>query len=126
MSTPRILPVIEHISAVYKTWFEYRNNIPKSVRYTLGERVDARFIQVLELLFVASYQSKAEKIPTLDRALVGIDTLKFLLRLTWEIGVLDNKKYAYLSEGLDKVGRETGGWRKGLQSKTPANAGESR
>ena len=113
------LPVIEHIAAVYKQWFEYRNHLPKSCRYTLGERIDARFIQVLELLFIASYQSKAEKLPTLERALTGIDTLKFLLRLVWDLGILDDKKYASLSEGLDKVGKETGGWKKGLQSKTP-------
>lgn len=98
--------------------------MPKSCRYTLGERIDARFIQVLELLFVASYQSKAEKLPTLERAISGIDTLKFLLRIVWDLGVLDDKKYVALSEGLEKVGKETGGWKKGLQSKTPALAGE--
>lgn len=75
---------------------------------------------MLELLFIASYQSKLEKIPTLERALTSIDTLKFLLRITWDLGVLDDKKYAALSEGLEKVGRETGGWKKGLQTKTPA------
>lgn len=83
--------------------------------------MDSRFIQVLELLQIASYQGKDEKLPTLERALSGIDTLKFLLRIAWEIHVFDDKKYTALSEKLSEVGRQVGGWRKGLQPKTSAN-----
>lgn len=125
MSTS-VLPVIEHVTTVYKQWFAYRDHIPKKSRYTLGEKIDSRFVQVLELLFVATYQGKTEKLPTLERALTGIDVLKFLLRVTWELAILDNKKYAVLSEGLEKVGREVGGWKRGLVTKTPAQAGEIR
>lgn len=106
--------------AVYKTWYGYRDAMPKKSRYTLGDKIDARFIQVLELLYIASYQSASEKLPTVERALSGVDTLKFLLRIGWELHVFDNKKYSALSEGLDEVGRQIGGWRKGLQTKTSA------
>lgn len=107
--------------AVYKTWYSYRDGIPKRSRYTLGDKIDARFIQVLELLQVASYQNAIEKLPTLERALSSIDTLKFLLRIAWELRVFDDKKYATLSKDLDEVGRQVGGWRRGLQTKTPGN-----
>lgn len=110
---------------VYKVWFGYRDHFPKKSRYTLGEKIDSRFIQVLELLFVASYQSVQEKMPTVERALTGIDTLKFLLQLAWELHILDDKKYIALSEGIGEVGRQVGGWKKGLQKKTPAPAGET-
>lgn len=92
----------------------------------MGDKIDGRFIQVLELLSMASYQSQTEKIPTLDRTLAGIDTLKFLLRISWEIKMLDEKKYATLSEGLQEAGRQIGGWRKGLKTKTSALAEETR
>ncbi|HEY4516499.1 MAG TPA: four helix bundle protein [Candidatus Paceibacterota bacterium] len=119
--------MIEHVLAVYKLWFEYRDNFPRKSRYTLGDRIDARFIQILELLFAASYQSREEKLPTIARALTGIDALKFLLRVAWEMRVLDTKKYADLSEQLHEIGRMVGGWKKGLQTKTPApRAGERR
>lgn len=106
--------------SVYKTWYGYRDAMPKKSRYTLGDKIDNRFIAVLELLYVASYQSAQEKLPTIQRALSGVDTLKFLLRIAWEIHVFDDKKYATLSEGLNEVGRQVGGWRKGLQTKTSA------
>lgn len=116
----KILPVIEHLLGVYKTWYGYRDCMPKKSRYTLGDKIDSRFIRVLELLYVASYQSVLEKLPTLERALTGVDTLKFLLRMAWEVRVFDEKKYGILSEGLNEAGRQIGGWRRGLQTKTSA------
>lgn len=118
-ASPKILPVIEHMLGVYKLWFSYRDHFPKKSRYTLGEKIDSRFIQVLEFLFIASYQSVGEKLPTIERALTGIDMLKFLLRICWDLRILDDKKYTAISEGLHEAGRQVGGWRKGLQKKTP-------
>lgn len=110
---------------VYKTWYGYRDGLPKKSRYTLGDKIDLRFVQVLEVLYMASYQGYVEKTLTLGRALSGIDTLKFLLRIAWELRVLDDKKYEILSEGLQEVGRQVGGWRKGLLTKTSATGGRA-
>lgn len=104
---------------VYKVWYQVRDHMPKKSRYTLGDKIDTRFITSLELLYIASYQSPAEKLATLTKALSNIDLLKFLLRVSWEIGILDNKKYVELSEGTQEVARQTGGWKKGIQTKTP-------
>lgn len=113
------MPVVEHAIAVYKLWHEYRSDFPKSSRYTLGDKIDTIFIQVLECLFVASYQNKADKLPTILIAVRKTDLLKFFLRIAWELHALDNKKYALLSEKTDELGRMIGGWKRGLESKTP-------
>lgn len=105
---------------VYKTWYGYRDVLPKKSRYTLGDKIDGRFIQTLELLYIASYQNVLEKQSTLKRALSGVDTLKFLLRIAWELRAFDDKKYTTLSEGLNEAGKQLGGWIKGLQTKTSA------
>lgn len=47
--------------------------------------------------------------------------MKFLLRIAWEIKILNNQKYATLSEPLYEIGKMLGGWKKGLESKTPAH-----
>lgn len=106
--------------SVYKRWQEYRDHLPKKCRYTLGDRIDNLFIQMLEYLFVASYQNKNEKLPTIIAALRKTDVLKFLLRVAWELNALDTKKYAAISEDMQELGRMIGGWKKGLESKTPA------
>lgn len=92
--------------------------MPKKSRYVLADKIDTRFVQVLELLQIASYQNPADKIHTLSRTLTGTDILKFLLRVAWEIRALDEKKYLDLSEELNEVGKQVNGWHKGLQTKT--------
>lgn len=111
------LPVVEHMVRVYKTWYEYRDHLPKKSRYTLGDRVDSRFVQVLELLYVATYQSPAEKISTLGKALNSLDILKFLMRIAWELHLFDNAKYEKISVDLAEAGKQIGGWKKGLEKK---------
>lgn len=114
-----MLPVVEHTLTIYKTWYGYRDHFPKKSRYTLGDKIDTRFLNILELVSIAAYQSQEEKLPTLDRAIMGVDVLKFLLRVAWELHILDDKKYTALSDGIQEIGRQIGGWRKGLQKKTP-------
>lgn len=106
---------------VYKEWYVCRDSLPKKSRYTLGDRIDTYFIKILETLYTASYQAPNEKIVTLQRAASAIDTLKFLLQITWELRAIDNKRYASLSDKIQKIGREVGGWRKGLQTKTASH-----
>ncbi len=84
----------------------------------MGNKIDSLFLEILELLFTASYQSAEKKLPTLEIMSKKIDLLKFFLRITWEIGALDNKKYIVLSEEIQELGRMVGGWRKSLQEKT--------
>ncbi len=115
----QILPVIEHVLAVYKQWYQYRDHFPKKARYSLGDKIDTLFIEILELLFVASYQNPEAKLPTLETAIKKTDILKFFLRIAWEIRALDDKKYLSLSEKTQELGRMIGGWRKGLLTKTP-------
>src|SRR5258706_6960987 len=105
--------------AVYKLWQGYQNDFPKNLRYTLGEKIDATFLNILEYLFIAGYQGKNEKLPTILLTIRKTDILKFFLRIAWELNALDNKKYILISEKMDGVGRMIGGWKKGLESKTP-------
>jgi len=88
-------------------------------RYVLADKIDTHCIQILELLFIASYQNREEKLPTIRMALRRTDVLKFLVRIVWELRALDNKRYAELSEKIHELGRMIGGWKKGLESKTP-------
>ena len=118
------MPVVTHCLAVYKLWQGYQNDFPKNLRYTLGEKIDSTFIQVLESLFIAGYESKNDKLPTIRLATRKTDILKFFLQVSWELKALDNKKYILISEKMDELGRMIGGWKKGLESKLPHLEGE--
>lgn len=106
--------------AIYKLWQEYRDHFPKKSRYSLGGKIDALFIEIIELLFIASYLGKQEKLPFLQKAARKLDVLKFFFQVSWEIKSLDNKKYISIAELLNEIGRMLGGWIRGILSKTPA------
>lgn len=113
----KFLPVVEHTLKIYKLWYGYRDNFPKKSRYTLGDKIDARFLNVLELVSIATYQESSEKLPALARAITGVDVLKFWMRLAWELRIFDDKKYNALSDGLQEIGKQIGGWKKGIEKK---------
>lgn len=99
-------------------------HLPKSARYTLGEKIDVCLLETAEFLFSASYVPTSERFLFVRRAGAKLDLAKFFLQIAWEIKALDTKKYAMLSEKLDEIGRMLGGWIKQLlQKEIPPKGG---
>ena len=98
----------------YKIWHGFLPHFPRLSRYTLGSKIDAIFTDVLELLLLAKYSDKSNKLLLINKAITKLDSLKFFLQIAWEIKALDNKKYTHLSGPLAEIGRMLGGWRKQL------------
>jgi len=114
------LPIITRASQAYKLWHEIVQHLPKNSRYTLGGKIDVLFLEVIELIFIASSLAREKKLPYLQRAISKFDLLKFFLQISWEIKSLDNKKYLLISEPLSEVGKMLGGWYRNLLKETSA------
>ncbi|MEK7555107.1 MAG: four helix bundle protein, partial [Patescibacteria group bacterium] len=112
------LSILQHLVASYKLWHEYMPHIPKTSRYTLGEKIDACFIETLELLFFAQYAKKEQRLPTLQKANVKFDSLKFFLQLLWETNGISAKQYANISKHLVDIGKMLGGWLRRVEAET--------
>jgi len=113
LNTPppqRLLPLLQKVKGVYLIWFGYYQALPKLHRYSLGQRIDDIFIDVIEAISSASFLGSEEKIPYVRLAIRKVDTLKILLMVLWETKSLDNIKYIALSVEIDEVGRMLGGW----------------
>ncbi len=110
------LPVSESLIKAYKTWYGITDHLPKKSRFTLGARIDATFLNTLELAFTAGVLPKDKKEPYVKKALLQLDLLKLLLRISWEIKALDNQKYLLISTPVDEIGRMLGGWQRRLES----------
>ena len=108
---------------VYKLWQEYLPHFPKTSRYTLGAKIDELLIEISELLCEASYLSKGQKIPYIQRASTKLDMLKIFLQIAWEIGALSNHKLISLLEPIHEIGKMVGGWRKQVEKENPAERG---
>jgi uncharacterized membrane protein len=117
--TWKILPVLEIIKSAYILWQNYLPTIPKTSRYTLAETIDKYFIQTIESILIASFLERQEKQPFVRKAIISLDTLKFLLYILWEIKALDTKKFTALSEPLAIAGKQLGGWHGQLVKQNP-------
>ena len=109
-SLPRLLPVLEKTKSTYLVWFEYYQNIPKHHKFSIGEKIDKFFVEIIDAIITANFLSQKEKIPFVRFAIRRLDVLKVFLMILWETKSLDNKKYITLSTKLDEIGRNLGGW----------------
>ncbi len=116
---------MEHIKEFYLLWHDYYSTLPKLHRYTVGEKIDTLFIDIIEAASSAAFLPRGEKTPWVRLATRKLDTLKVLLMILWESGSLADKKYIALSTKVDAVGKMLGGWQGQLQKQnSPAKAEE--
>ena len=93
--------MIQKLVSTYKLWHNFLPHLPKTSRYTLGEKNDSFFIETIELIFIAGNLYKNQKIPYIQKGITKLDLLKFFLQIAWETKSLDNKKFILLSEKLN-------------------------
>lgn len=91
------------------------DKFPRSRRFTLGERLEAGLIEVLELLVEAAYQRNKDA--PLQRANLRLEVVRHLWRLAHELKVVAVRQYEHGAKLLDELGRQIGGW---LRSRVPS------
>jgi len=76
-------------------------------------------LDLLELAYRAYFTEKEKKLEYITRCILTLDTLKFLLNISWEGKLVSHAHYGTLSEKLAEIGKMFGGWKKGIEQKTP-------
>jgi len=93
------------------------DKFPRSRRFTLGERLEAGLLTVLELLVEAAYTHN--KAAALHRANLRLEVVRHLWRLAHELKVIAMRQYEHGAKLLDDLGRQIGGW---LRSQLPSES----
>ncbi len=96
-------------------------HIPKGARYTIGSRIENRFLDLLELSHTAYFIAKDKKDEKISKCILLVDTLKFLISIAWEGKLISNKQFEDIAVKLDEIGRMFGGWRKNLDNPQKKN-----
>lgn len=103
-------------------WMTIVPHIPKTHRSTIGARIENKFLNVLEIAYIAYFTEKEKKVEKISQAILTLDTLKFLLSIAWESKLLSTKQYSDLIEKLGEIGKMLGGWKKGLENHSKKSA----
>ncbi len=107
---------LKEVSALTRTYdlllwvIPVLEKFPRSQRFLLGERIETFLLDIMELLIKAVYTKN--KTGILKEANLKIETLRYLIRLSKDLKFLSTKRYEYISEKLNEIGMEVGGWLK--------------
>ena len=96
---------------------------PRSQKFLLGDRIHNTALDVLEALIEATYTR--DRRAQLARANLGLEKLRFFLRLAFEQRYLDARRYEHAARSIDEVGRLIGGWAKAHVAHTGALNGHA-
>ena len=97
-------------------------HVPKSLRYSLGVRVDGLFAELIASVSAAQFAAKEERSARIQRCIAQNDTLKFMLYALLELKGIEEKAFLSISSKLEEIGRMLYGWKQKSQS-MPANLG---
>lgn len=111
------IPIFKKTYELYKLFYSYRNTLPKQDHYTLWQRCENLILDVLESILWASYLSKTEKAPALERTNLKLNFLRVFLRFCKEVKAIDSKKYILMQEIINEIGRMLGGWIKSTKER---------
>jgi hypothetical protein len=112
---------LNRIKEGYLIWVDIAAHIPKNSRYTIGSRIENKFLDLLETTYVAYFTPKEEKIKKVSECILALDTLKFLISVAWEAKCISHKQYEKMALKMDEAGKMFGGWRKSLENPEKKN-----
>lgn len=97
---------------------------PRSVKFSLGERIEGAALDVLDLLIDATYSR--EPVALLRRINILLTRLRYLLRLSFDLRHLDGRRFEFAARAVDEIGRLVGGWIKACKENRGGGADPSR
>ena len=84
------------------------DRFPRSRKFLLGDRIQTTALDVLDALIEATYTRRRSG--HLARANLGLERLRFLFRLAYDLRCLDGRRYEHVARCLDETGRRVGAW----------------
>jgi hypothetical protein len=81
---------------------------PKGYRFSIGQNLVTYSLDLLMNLVDATYQ--ARNASALGAAVRDVNRVRYLIRLSKDLKLLNLAGYEFASKGLDEIGRMTGGW----------------
>ena len=108
-------PPIHAATAEWLGWTLDRTaSLPKSARFTFGQRLDNLTLDALMLVTRALHSPRPQKAALLRELNLVLEQLRVLWRLVEQRRWISQQQLLFANGRLDEIGRMTGGWIKSL------------
>lgn len=108
-------PILNKIKEGYLNWMNISPHIPKIARYTIGGRIENKFLDLLDFSYTTYFSEKDKKSEKLTKCIITLDTLKFFISIAWEAKFISHKQYEEIAIKLSEIGKMFWGWKKSLE-----------
>lgn len=113
--------ILSRVKEGYLIWVNIVPHIAKGARYTIGSRIENKFLDLLELSYFAYFSEKEKKEEKITRCILIVDTLKFFVSVAWEGKLISNAHCENVATKLEEIGKMFGGWKKNLANPEKKN-----
>lgn len=113
--------IIQRVKEGYLIWINISPHIAKGQRYSIGTRIENKFLDLLEISYVTYFTEKDKKLLKINDCVLTLNILKFLIHTSWEAKLISHKQYTEVAIKLAEVGKMFGGWKKSLDSPEKKN-----
>ena len=83
---------------------------PRDQKFILADRIEIVLLDLLEMTIEAYYTR--EKVGILTKVNLKLEKLRFLIRLSHDLKYFSHRRYGFISEKIEEIGRMVGGWKK--------------
>lgn len=108
--------ILNRIKEGYLSWMNISPHIPKIARYTIGARIENKFLDLLDSSYTTYFSEKDKKAEKISKCIITLDTLKFFISVAWEAKFISHKQYEEIAIKLNEVGKMFWGWKKSLDN----------
>ena len=108
LKTVSDLPIIQKTYDLIKWYVPILNRLPRDHKFMLGDRIIKGLYDLLEGLIQARYAK--EKLTQLGVLNTQLDILRHQTRLLLDFHLLSDQRYEYVSQHINTIGTDLGGW----------------
>ncbi len=108
IQTQQELPVIQKTYDVVLWAVPLLNKLPRNFKFVLGDRIQTALYTFLEGLIRARYAR--DKLPILEPLNADLDIVRYQFRLCRDLELIDLRRYEYVSNEVNEIGKNLGGW----------------
>lgn len=105
-------PVFQRSYDLLKDVHTARRTFSKAEKYSLGETLEQSLLSLLLHIVEAGQTKKEWKIAAIDAALRDLEKTKILIRLSWDLQQIHDRRMSGWQESVQTIGRMLGGWRR--------------
>jgi hypothetical protein len=90
--------------------FAVYNGLPKSVKYTIGEKLQKKIVAMILQIYRAN--SSHAKVPFILKAREHLEVIRLLIRILFDLKFLGIKRMVMINKMIEEISKQLTGWQK--------------